>query len=265
MLFRLILLLSIGGGLILFTVFNWTPLLSLTFLGTQTPALPLALWILTAIAAGIVTSVAINLLFSTSNYLAVRQVRSQSRRTTRRSGFQRPASSPSGSGSSTRAAVSEDADADWKNWEDYEEASPRPSNPAPQPVAEDDWETPEEDDWGWVDDEPSQPSKTPRAAQAASSSASEAARTRTGDETQPQPKTASRSGSVYSYSYREPGTSGAGQREKVVDAEYRVIVPPYHSPSPPTTSPQGKQEDKVEEDAEDWFEDDNGQDSDRRR
>ncbi len=77
-------------------------------------------------------------------------------------------------------------------------------------------------------------------------------------------KTASRSGSVYSYGYRDPDGTGVGKAEPVadkpvVDAEYRVIVPPYRSldeeePAPPAPAPQ-----EAEENADDWFEDDTNQ------
>lgn len=144
---RLILLLGLAGGLFLLVQFNWSPL-PLTFLGLQTPALPLALWILSAIAAGIVTNLLITSLFSLSNYFAVRAARSRSRQTPRQSGFQ-TRSTPSESTSYARASTAKTTndDADWNDWEGYEESR---QASARSPVDEDpidDWETETSDDW----------------------------------------------------------------------------------------------------------------------
>jgi len=53
---RVFLLLIVLGVLVLFVLQNMTPALSLTILGMQTLALPLAVWILGAIAAGAITA-----------------------------------------------------------------------------------------------------------------------------------------------------------------------------------------------------------------
>lgn len=268
MLFRLLLLLGIAAGLTLFALSNWTPVLALTFLGMQTPALPLAMWVLGAIAAGIVTSLLMNALFSFSNYLAVRQVRSQHRRGARRSGFQagytpasesEPTSSYSRSYTrSTASTAPAEDDSDWQDWDGYEEPSDRTqaTPPAAQAPADDDWDVTPSDDWeDWESDRP-------RSAPAASD--------RSTYEAKQEPKTASRSGSVYSYGYREPGESGVGKREMVVDADYRVIVPPYQPPdSTPYSSPEPTYNppDDAEpaENADDWFEDDFETDEERQR
>lgn len=62
------------GGLTLLLTQNWTPAISLVFLGMRTQALPLAMWMLFATAAGALTSVFITSLFKISNYF-VRQPR----------------------------------------------------------------------------------------------------------------------------------------------------------------------------------------------
>ncbi len=87
MLFRLILLLAIVGGLVLFTWSNLQPL-PLIFLGIQLPAFPLAFWVLGAIGAGVLTTLLINILYSLSHYAAGRAVRSQFRKNERRNRFQ---------------------------------------------------------------------------------------------------------------------------------------------------------------------------------
>ncbi|XGV96729.1 MAG: LapA family protein [Leptolyngbya sp. BL-A-14] len=249
-LIRLVLLLALAGGLFLLVQFNWTPL-QLTFLGVQTPALPLALWILGAIGAGIITNLLITSLFSVSNYFAVRAARSKFRQASRASGFQArsTASEPRSSYARTATSRTADDDADWNNWDGYEEPADRASSRVRSPVDNeplDDWETEPNDDWD-VDE----PSDTPRDSRSAGS------RVRTDYETKQEPKTSSRQGSVYSYSYREPKDSGVGKAEPVlekpvVDADYRVIVPPFRPLDPEPT----REDPPPEENADDWFDDD---------
>ncbi|HAZ46871.1 MAG TPA: hypothetical protein DCZ55_21055 [Cyanobacteria bacterium UBA11371] len=76
---RLVLLLLVLGGLTLFAVQNWSPVLPMVFLGIKTASLPLAMWILFAIAAGLVTSWLMAALFQLSNYLSAKQLRSRIR------------------------------------------------------------------------------------------------------------------------------------------------------------------------------------------
>ncbi len=68
----LVLLLVIGGGLTLFALQNWSPSLSLVFLGLPTPPLPLAVWILLGLAAGVMTGLSIAALFRWYSYLEAR-------------------------------------------------------------------------------------------------------------------------------------------------------------------------------------------------
>ncbi|WRH66042.1 MAG: hypothetical protein RSE13_20505 [Planktothrix sp. GU0601_MAG3] len=60
---QLISLLVLVGGLAIFTIQNLSPSLSLIFLGNQLPSLPLSIWILIAIAMGILTYSIIHNLF----------------------------------------------------------------------------------------------------------------------------------------------------------------------------------------------------------
>jgi hypothetical protein len=244
---RLILLLGLAGGLFLLVQFNWSPL-PLTFLGIQTPALPLALWVLGAIGAGIITNLLITSLFSVSNYFAVRAARSRMRQAPRQTGFQARSTAPSSEPASyarTATAQATDNDADWNNWEGYEE--PRQATSARSPVDRDpidDWDEEPEDDWD-LDDSRDEPVD-----------ARPASRTRTDYEAKQEPKTTSRNGTVYSYSYSDPKDSGVGKAEPVigqpvVDADYRVIVPPLRSLDD-TPAPT---EDPEPDSADDWFED----------
>ena len=66
---RLILLVTAVLGLILLLVQNLSPSLPLVFLGMRTQPLPLALWILFSITAGIFTSLIITSLLKFATYL----------------------------------------------------------------------------------------------------------------------------------------------------------------------------------------------------
>ena len=69
---RLILLLGIAAALLLFALQNWAPSMQLVFLGIRSPAFPLALWVLGAIAAGILTTLTIAGLFRLTGFSAQR-------------------------------------------------------------------------------------------------------------------------------------------------------------------------------------------------
>lgn len=59
---KLILLIVILGALVVFALQNWLPTVPLVILGSSTVALPLAVWILGAIAAGALTTLVVTLL-----------------------------------------------------------------------------------------------------------------------------------------------------------------------------------------------------------
>lgn len=260
MLFRLLLLLAIAGALGVFALSNWSPVLSLTFLGMATPALPLALWVLGAIAAGILTSVLLTLLFSTSNYLTEREVRSRLRRVARNNEAQTRTPPPprSTAASSDRTPAPVDDDAAWQNWEGYDEKPQERRSvvePPPTRGTTDEWESSGDDDWNWVDEDLNNAPEPTISLRSPVGSNSE----RTEYELNQTPKSESRSGSVYSYSYRDPdGSSGVGRQEKVVDADYRVIIPPYQ-PTPAEASPKDTSQ------ADDWFEDEGNEFEDEPR
>lgn len=270
MLFRLVLLFAIASGLIIFTWSNLQPI-AITFLGIQTLQFPLALWVLGAIVAGILTTIVINTLFSISSFATGREVRSQFKQTTR-SRFEQLRRDRVSADSPTPESVSsypqspstkKQDDAAWRDWEGYEEPVDRQQSvrqPAPTKTLDDDWNLNPDDDWEVSSQSP--PVDQPRTDAAPRSGTDYKVTPPSGvaqPEAAPQPKSSSQAGSVYSYGYRDPGESGVGRQEKVVDAEYRVIVPPYMpSVPPPPTSPAATDptvESRDEEDAEDWFDD----------
>lgn len=204
--FRLILLVTVLGGLTLLLVQNWSPVLPLVFLGMKSKALPLAIWILFSTAAGAFTTVFVTSLFNFSNFFA-----GQRRQTPPRS----PATSTARS--QTRK----------------EEPTPRPSPPASDRKTEstrtgdplNDWETDDNtDDWDFEEKQQQAPTPNSQNTQVRDSKTYER---------QQEPSSSYKSDSVYSYSYRQPKNSGVGKTESVYDADYRVIIPPFQ---PSTTN-----------------------------
>lgn len=259
MLFRLVLLLAIAGALVIFTWSNLQPL-ALTFLGIQTPAFPLALWVLMAIAAGIVTTLAVGVLFSLSSYATMREARAQFRQAAQRSGFgefsregfqTKSPFSPGTKQTSSRSTGSKAAqsaaadDSAWRDWEGYEQSGDRKQTSKSPATSneDDDWNLDSSGDW---EEESPNPVDRHKADQTSSKRDAQ------------QPKSSSRSDSTYSYGTKDPGTTGVGKQEKVVDAEYRVIIPPYtpsaYTPPPPPPPPPSKPTPEAEN-ADDWFED----------
>ncbi|HEY9741433.1 MAG TPA: LapA family protein [Coleofasciculaceae cyanobacterium] len=219
---RIVLLMSVVGGLTLFAFSNLSPVLPLVFLGMTTAALPLATWIGFAIAAGAITSFFLQSLSYLQRGSSPRrleqpdyvppQTRSSYRRETPQTPepepqtrYTPPPPSPEKPTSSAASDWEEGPDEDW----DFEEepAAPR----AKQPDLERDSQR-----QGYATD----PSTTPQAE-------------RTSYEVKQEPKTGSQTGSVYSYSYRESQESGVGKADAVYDADYRLIRPPYQSPPEP--------------------------------
>ncbi len=203
--FRLILLVAVLGGLTLLLVQNWSPVLSLVFLGMKSKPIPLAIWILFSTAAGGLTTVFVTSLFNLSNYftgqrrnpLRERASSTRTSQTQTRREEPTPPPSPSSSGSKTESTRSSD-------------------------TSDDDWETDNSaDDWDF-EEKKEAAIPNPQNTQVRDSNTYER---------QQEPKSSSKSDSVYSYSYREPKNSGVGKTESVYDADYRVIIPPYQAPT----------------------------------
>ncbi|MDZ8184286.1 MAG: LapA family protein [Nostoc sp. ChiSLP02] len=212
---RLILLVAVLGGLTLLLIQNWSPPLSLVFLGLRSQPLPLAMWVLFSTVSGAFTSILIATLFKLSNYFAAGQ-RPTPGRTTATSPRSKANRREEPTFTSTRPSP------------------PPPANKKEEPSNEvfDDWETNSSgDDWDF--DEQPEPAPTPN-------SQTQQSRESKSYERQSQPKSSSGSGSVYSYSYREPKNTAAGKTESIYDADYRVIIPPYQ---PPTTNQADDEDD----------------------
>ncbi|MBD2353421.1 LapA family protein [Tolypothrix sp. FACHB-123] len=205
---RLILLVVILGGLTLLLTQNWSPVISLVFLGMRTQPLPLAMWMLLATTAGALTSLLIMSLIKVSTYFVPEQRQTRYKSTTRP-----------------------------RNKTTYQQ-QPTPEPPPDNQTENrsndtfDDWDTNNQDD-DWNFDE------NPQATSAPKQPTSEFSEPKT-YERQQEPKSSSQSGSVYSYNYREPKNTAVGKTESVYDADYRVIIPPYQ---PPATNEANDDED----------------------
>jgi hypothetical protein len=225
---RLILLVAVLGGLTLLLVQNWSPALPLIFLGIRTQALPLAIWILFSTAAGGFTSLFVTSLFKLSNYLG-----SQSTKTSSNSRFTSPRKQSRVEESTTRTGTVPPPTGV------KTESSRNPS---------DDWDMDSSnDDWDFDEERSVKSTTSPKNTE------------RTYEQKQ-EPTSGNKSGSSYSYSYREPKNSGVGKTESVYDADYRVIVPPYQSPTenqqPPQVANQAEDDDWGIFDDDEEFEDD---------
>lgn len=223
---RIVLLVAVIAGLGAIAGQNWSPILPLVFLGVKSQPLPLALWIIMAIALGVITSflLQIALYLPQSSLLArIRKLEASSRRPFAR---QSEKTQPQPTTSSYADSPSSYAD------------SPQPQSTVEEIEENLDEEEPISEEW----DDWQQPE--PRA-----SSSSEVPRDRTTYERQQEPKSSSQSGTVYSYGYRDPNNSGVGKTETVYDADYRVIKPP--SPQKPS-SPENDWESPRDDEDDDW-------------
>lgn len=214
----LIVLIVVIGGLALFAWQNWSPSLQLTFLGLKSRPLPISIWIIGALIAGVVTYLFIYGLFELSNYLFKQNLQSP-RATSRtlqhqalsRESRDRYSQSEEISNSQSSFNLNKDSELreEDENIDDWKQETPRISNS---------WDSSRKEQ----DIEDTQKSVSQDS-------------TEKNHEVEQEPKTESCSGSVYSYGYREPSASGVSQTESVYDADYRVITPqPPQDQSTPT-------------------------------
>ena len=214
----LIVLIVVIGGLALFALQNWSPSLQLTFLGLKSRPLPISIWIIGALIAGVVTYLFIYGLFELSNYLFKQNLQSP-RATSRtlqhqalsRESRDRYSQSEEISNSQSSFNLNKDSELreEDENIDDWKQETPRISNS---------WDSSRKEQ----DIEDRQKSVSQDS-------------TEKNHEVEQEPKTESCSGSVYSYGYREPSGSGVSQTESVYDADYRVITPqPPQDQSTPT-------------------------------
>ena len=235
---------------------NWRPRISLSFLGMNSVPLPLAIWVLLAVLAGVITAVTIWSLFALSNYLTLQEATyykekevvevpvERGPRPVRKTEVPpmtavretevppttavRETEVPLEGGGSFESSESgesgESGDrSGTRGFFNLKKGSPGSSGDRNV----DDWnERPSrEEDWGG-EGSPVAKNQEP--------SVETNPRNYEADQ---KPKTESWSGSVYSYGYKDSDRSGVGQSESVYDADYRIITPPPKSQSPQTSDP----------------------------
>lgn len=223
-LIRIVLLFLVVGGMALFAISNLSPMLSVVFLGMQSPVLPLSAWMGIAIAAGVLTSLCLQFLsylqrgISTQRFEPPDEDAPSPTRSFRRETYENPPS---------------------QTQTTYTPPPPPPSSETPKTSVASDWEERIGEDWDFDGNPPSTSTR-----QDFDRSRGTSPSNSTNYETKQEPKTGSQTGSVYSYSYREQNQTGVGKADVVYDANYRVITPPDQKPVEST-------------DDEDWgFEDD---------
>ncbi|MDB9315828.1 hypothetical protein PN462_22140 [Spirulina sp. CS-785/01] len=202
----MLLLLLLISFFVILVLENWTPSLSLVFFGSRTIALPLSLWILGAIFAGLLTSLLIQFLNRrplplTPNPSPKPPPRNRNRR------------------------------------EEYENRTRIQDEPQPRSQPRSDWEDPPSPDWetstvddGWDIERPPEASTIPRPN---FSRDKEATRSY---EVRKKPVKDSQKGTVYRQRYQEGEEKPEEQQEQqsessnqnnIYEADYRVITPPY--------------------------------------
>lgn len=203
---RIIILLAVLAVLTLLLVQNWSPVLSLVFLGMQTLSLPLAMWVFFSTAAGAVTSLLITTLLKVANYFGDRPLPSGGTLPRTKKRFREKTQPPTyqPSPSNTRESTTSNAFDDW-------EANNNKN-----------------DDWDFDEQERA---ATPPMGDSQTY------------ERQQQPEETTQPGSVYAYNYRQPKNTGVGKTESVYDADYRVIIPPYQPPTTHQVDNQADEED----------------------
>jgi hypothetical protein len=260
---RIILILVVLGGLALFTLQNLSPALPLVVLGGTTLALPLAVWVGGAIAAGAITTLVISGLSGLGRSTPRRAAAKRPESNRVGSGFRMPGGTPRpAAGSATRIQDDWNASGQTQDeWDDWEEPSPAQSSTAQSSTAQSsarsqpDIRDRQDEDWAdWEGYEGSRgDARRPEPV--------DRLPLRTDFEVKQEPITRQQTGSVYSYSYNKPeeprrppygedALEDAPPRRPggVYDADYRVITPPYH---PEPDAPSADEEDWGLEDVRD--------------
>ena len=238
---RLILLVVVLGGVILFIAQNWSviPPLPLVFLGIQTQALPLSLWMLVSTVAGAIVYELVSGLLRLANF--------RERQETFKS------SSTPRTKTSTRTYSQRYSSAQTKSRSEGSSSQPPKSATKNKTQEYDDydgWDNAGElEDWDFEDE---------REETSSSYRETEVRDTNTPPSNRKEKSTYD-SDSTYSYNSRKPQNSGVGKTESIYDADYRVIASPYQSSN---TNQFHEEEDEYDE--WDFLEDDDFEVEDKR-
>jgi uncharacterized integral membrane protein len=229
---RLGLLLVSVVAIVIFIQQNLSPVLPLTFLGMKTVAFPLSLWILFALAAGVLTAQLVVMLLQISLAASQRSSVRDRPRDPRANRSVDDRQTPDAPYAQARSKSDESPYSNPEKNTNYTDSFTNPSKAAKDFGTVRDWQDDsrnwvddDEVEQNWVDDkenwvdEPIEPGTK-------SSKNPPVTPQKTDYEVPKSPTSEYRSGTIYSYSYRKPENTGVGITESVNDAEYRVIIPP---------------------------------------
>ena len=243
---RLILLVVVLGGLILFIAQNWSvvPPLPLVFLGIQTQPLPLSVWILVSTVAGAISYELVGSLLRLPNFRECQET------------FK--SSSIPKTKTSTHTYSQRNSSAQAESRRERSSSPPPKSATKNQPQEYDDYDdwdnAGDVDDWDF-EDEREHVSSPDRETGVRDNSTPRSNR---------EAKSTYDSDSSYSYNSREPQNSAVGKTESIYDADYRVIASPYQSSSYQSPSTNQFDDDREEDDDWDFLEDDDFEVEDKR-
>lgn len=214
--FRNVLLLVVLGGLTIFALQNTSPTLSLVFLGIKSIALPLSVWILAAIALGVVTAWTIAILFGLYHYWDSRDPRPRNRQRPLEPVNPPPPRSNRTESPSPRYNATVIQDDVPNRFNRTGETGSRIPVPNSRELEEENWIDEDED----FIDEPN-PQPFPQSGEGYNY------------EVVREPVAESWVGSSYSYSYDQNRDSGGDQGNSSYDADYRIVTPPPAAEQPP--------------------------------
>ncbi|HEY9836653.1 MAG TPA: hypothetical protein V6D27_07120 [Vampirovibrionales bacterium] len=228
-----VLLLVVLGGLTIFALQNTSPSLSLVFLGMRSIALPLSVWILAAIALGVVTAIAIATLFGLYRHWDTRNPRPR-----RPQRPLEPMTPPSPRGNPSQPPLSRNnttviQDDVPSRFSRTGERGDRIPVPNPRELEEENWIDEDED---FMDEPNVQSFQKSRDSEGYNY------------EVVREPVAESWVGSSYSYSYDQKRESSGDTSNSPYDADYRIVTPPPSMEKPPEeTSPEAIAEPTPEE------------------
>lgn len=232
---RLGLLLVSVVAIVIFIQQNLSPVLPLTFLGMKTLAFPLSLWILFALAAGVLTAQLVVMLLQFSIAASQRSQASDRPREARANYSGEDRKTPDSPSVQARSKGDEYSSSTQEKTPTYTDSFRSGSKAAAdfgtvRDLQDDstNWVDDEEVDQNWVDDDSQNWVDEPIEPATKSSATPKVTPLKTDYEVPKSPTSEYRSGTIYSYSYRKPENTGVGISESVNDAEYRVIIPPNY-------------------------------------
>ncbi len=238
---RLGLLLVSVVASVIFIQQNLSPVLPLTFLGMKTVAFPLSLWILFALAAGVLTAQLVVMLLQFS--LAINQSlqASDRPREARANSSVDDGKIPDARSVQARSKGDEYSSSTQEKTPTYTDSFRSGAKAAAdfgtvRDLQDDstNWVDDEEVEQNWVDDDSQNWVDEPIEPATKSSATPKVKPLKTDYEVPQSPTSEYRSGTIYSYSYRKPENTGVGISESVNDAEYRVIIPPNYEQEEPS-------------------------------